>query len=79
VSLFTMTFTYVRRSDLAYVRVVGVLSRWQGFNSLVVDHIQQVADAHEPYHHVLHAIVDTLTYERGPPVRTAQRITRTRI
>lgn len=50
-----------------YVRVFGELNRFNGFNLLKVYNIQPIYDAHEIYHHILQAMVDTLSLERGPP------------
>lgn len=51
-----------------YVRVFGDLSRFNGFNFLKVYNIQPIHDVHEIYYHILQAMVDALSSERGPPV-----------
>ncbi|KIM49312.1 hypothetical protein M413DRAFT_438499 [Hebeloma cylindrosporum] len=50
-----------------YVRAFGDLSRFNGSNFLKVYNIQPIHDAHEIYYHILHAMVDALSSERGPP------------
>ncbi|KAF8965266.1 hypothetical protein BDZ97DRAFT_799053 [Flammula alnicola] len=51
----------------AYARVLGELEQYKSAKNLKVHHIRPVYDGHEVYHHILHTIMDTLTYERGPP------------
>ncbi|KAF9464768.1 hypothetical protein BDZ94DRAFT_467240 [Collybia nuda] len=55
-------------SNFPYVHVVGELEQYRNRNTIKVMDIEAVTNAYEPYYHVLHAVHDTLVYERGPPV-----------
>ncbi|KAA1471101.1 nucleic acid-binding protein [Dentipellis sp. KUC8613] len=50
-----------------YVRVVGALDRFRDVNSLKIYTMRRVTDMHEPFHHLLEAMIASLWYERGPP------------
>lgn len=56
-------------SELSYVQIVGTVTSFNNRNKLTIRSIKKVDDPHAIYHHLLHCMVDTLTYERGPPVR----------
>jgi len=51
----------------AYARIIGESEHRGGRKLLKIFHIEPVYEAHEIFHHLLHAIMDTLSYERGPP------------
>ncbi|CAA7271643.1 unnamed protein product [Cyclocybe aegerita] len=53
-----------------YACVVGELDRFDdGRKAIKIFHIRPIYDPHEVYYHIIHAIVDTLSVERGPPPR----------
>jgi hypothetical protein len=62
-----MNWPFIFRAH-AYVRVVGVLERFNGYNYLRVMNIRNAVDYHELCFHLLEVMVTTLAYERGPPV-----------
>ncbi|RDB21448.1 Replication factor A protein 2 [Hypsizygus marmoreus] len=51
---------------LPYVRVIGELEQYKGRKSIRAAKIETVSEPHALYEHILHAIYDTLIYERGP-------------
>ena len=55
-------------SNFPYIRIVGKLEQFRNGKIVDVQDIKTVSDPYEPYFHVLHAIHDTIIYERGPPV-----------
>jgi len=67
--LLILNLTYLSWRPFAYARIIGELEHHNGTKMLRVDNIQLVLDSYEIYYHILHSIVDTLTVERGPPVR----------
>ncbi|KAF9484722.1 hypothetical protein BDN70DRAFT_872260 [Pholiota conissans] len=54
--------------NLSYARIVAELRSNNERRSLQITHVRPVYDGHEIYHHILRAIADTLSLERGPPV-----------
>ncbi|TFY72672.1 hypothetical protein EVG20_g340 [Dentipellis fragilis] len=62
-----LTYSNICRSN-CYVRVVGVLHRFRDVNSLKAFSMRRVTDMHEPFHHLLEAMIADLWYKRGPPV-----------
>ena len=65
---FVSPYIFSDQRTFGYVRVIGDLNRFNGFNFLKVYNIQPIHDAHEIYYHILQTMVDTLSTERGPPV-----------
>ncbi|KAI0065397.1 nucleic acid-binding protein [Artomyces pyxidatus] len=60
-----------------YIHVIGTLESYHGINQLVAFHVRPVLDMHEPFYHLLEAMVATLYYDRGPiPQGTLQGIER---
>jgi hypothetical protein len=53
----------------AYARIIGESEHRGNRKLLKIFHIEPVYEAHEIFHHLLHTIIDTLSSERGPPVR----------
>lgn len=46
-----------------YVRVIGVISEFKNYKSLNISDIRRVADAHEPFYHLVHAATVTISVE----------------
>lgn len=55
--------------SFAYARIIAESEHRGSRNLLKIFHIEPVYEAHEIFHHLLHTITDTLSSERGPPVR----------
>lgn len=57
--------------NFSYVRAIGKISEYNGLYSIQLTKINVVEDPHEIYHHLLSVMVESLMFQRGPPVSFA--------
>ena len=62
-SSLVVPLSILRLRPHCYARVIGVISEFKKHKSLNILDIRRVADAHEPFYHLVHAATVTISVE----------------